>query len=60
MKKRIVKKYKLKESVKGMLMLGVLGLIIIITLTIQTIRVEQLENNDNTRNESVNVQIVNK
>lgn len=54
MEKRIVKKYKLKESVKAVLCLGALGVIILTTLYLQTVRIDKIENN---KEESVNVQL---
>ena len=54
MEKRIVKKYRLKESIKAVLCLGALGVIILTTLYLQTVRIDKIENN---KEEIVNVQL---
>lgn len=55
MKKRIIKKYHLKESVKGGICLLMLGALIITFLLIQADRVEKIENTGDTENEIVQV-----
>lgn len=55
MKKRIIKKYHLKESVKGGICLLVLGALIITFLFIQADRVEKIENTGDTKNKIVQV-----
>ena len=55
MKKRIIKKYRLKESVKGGICLLVLGALIITFLFIQAERVERIENTGDTENKIVQV-----
>ena len=55
MKKRIIKKYRLKESVKGGICLLVLGALIITFLFIQADRVEKIENTGDTENKIVQV-----
>lgn len=55
MKKRIIKKYHLKESVKAGICLLVLGTLIITFLFIQADRVERIENTNDTETKAVNV-----
>lgn len=55
MKKRIIKKYHLKESVKGGICLLMLGALIITFLFIQADRVEKIENTGDTETKAVNV-----
>lgn len=55
MKKRIIKKYHLKESVKAGICLLVLGALIITFLFIQADRVEKIENTGDTENKIVQV-----
>ena len=55
MKKRIIKKYRLKESVKGGICFLVLGALIITFLFIQAERVERIENTGDTENKIVQV-----
>lgn len=55
MKKRIIKKYRLKESVKGGICLLVLGAFIVAVLFIQADRVEKIENTGDTENKIVQV-----
>lgn len=57
MEKRIVKKYRLKESVQCVLSLGIIVIIIITTLLIQIKRVEDLDNTEETERTAVNVNI---
>ena len=55
MKKRIIKKYRLKDSVKGGICLLMLGALIITILFIQADRVEKIENTGDTENKIVQV-----
>ena len=57
MKKRIIKKYHLKESVKGGICLLVLGALIITFLFIQADRVEKIENTNDTETKAIQVQL---
>lgn len=57
MKKRIIKKYRLKESVKGGICLLMLGALIITFLFIQADRVERIENTGDTENKTIQVQL---
>lgn len=55
MKKRIIKKYRLKDSVKGGICLLMLGALIITFLFIQADRVEKIENTGDTETKAIQV-----
>ena len=55
MKKKIIKKYHLKDSVKGGICLLMIGTLIITILFIQADRVEKIENTGDTENKIVQV-----
>ena len=57
MKKRIVKKYKLREGTKAAIMLIISFIIILTYLFYAADRIERIENTGDTQQKSVNVQI---
>lgn len=60
MKKKIVKKYRLKEGVKTVIVIILLLIIITMYLFYASDRIESIENTGNTKQESINVQLIKK
>ena len=57
MKKRIIKKYKLREGTKAAIMLVITFIVILTYLFYAADRIERIENTGDTKQKSVNIQI---
>lgn len=58
--KRVIKKYRLKESIKVLLTVIILQVLLILFLFYYSNRIEKIENTGDTTQKSVNVEILRK